>query len=457
MSSVLIEVGGALHVIIIMGWCVSSFSESVSEKKLGASPNKHWQAKISSGFDRLVAFASTAIDRGKEIRRRGSADDREVAAFPKSSSDRVPKNAMHRQWVVDSVVHKDRGGASTHAKDNTLSLKFKVVHTKKHSEEQIRKLSTSSSSSDDVPVRGKGPRTPPNTPPRTPSPLPTLTTSHSSIVRDSTVSDDVLSVTPVSPVAREPHILDAARCKIDQRQTPPLNDGTDVTLESPYDRHFKKKLVQKGRNLSTKYQSKFRPKGKDWDWNQSSYVSDSGGVRSSSTPVAGCTPYTKPLNDSTVPFSMISCSNPHVNSTSRLPPSTLVPAHPPMLPNMPLMSPNFPTSQSTTPLLPPSTVNMVPNVRLPHYPAGSGSMQASSRHGPVLPNTSTTSPTPRTHSLPPPLSSPPLSHRSGINLEPQRAAVPRRPLETDYADVCGAGVVQRDLNSNLAASRHPGK
>ena len=43
--------------------------------KKGANPNK-WQAQISSGFDALIGFASSELDRSKEMRRK-SVDSNE--------------------------------------------------------------------------------------------------------------------------------------------------------------------------------------------------------------------------------------------------------------------------------------------------------------------------------------------------------------------------------------------
>lgn len=51
-----------------------------NKKGGGANPNK-WQAQISSGFDALIGFASSELDRSKEMRRK-SVD----------SSDRSPSH-----------------------------------------------------------------------------------------------------------------------------------------------------------------------------------------------------------------------------------------------------------------------------------------------------------------------------------------------------------------------------
>ena len=49
-----------------------------------ATPDKNWQAQINTGFDALVAFASSELDRSRELKRKTSNDDMPVDTSPVS-------------------------------------------------------------------------------------------------------------------------------------------------------------------------------------------------------------------------------------------------------------------------------------------------------------------------------------------------------------------------------------
>ena len=73
--------------------------------KKGANPNK-WQAQISSGFDALIGFASSELDRSKEMRRK-SVD----------SNERSPSHGGYGSdpSTVQGIRNKNGGRAGMHA------------------------------------------------------------------------------------------------------------------------------------------------------------------------------------------------------------------------------------------------------------------------------------------------------------------------------------------------------
>ncbi|GAB6026552.1 hypothetical protein CHUAL_012970 [Chamberlinius hualienensis] len=274
----------------------------------------------------------------KETKRRSSEDgDTESDSSP-SVSVSEKTNPMHRQWVVDSN-HKDH--SSAHSRDSTLSMKFKVVHpTPKQTSDSSSLRRTDSSSN------RKGPRTPPDTPPQTPPPD--------------------ASATPRANVVPQPlrdaeiprYITSKTRSGFQSQSSPPtvVTDDTNNGTNN-YDRHFKKKLFHKG----SKYPSSFRPKGKDWDWNQ---TSSSQEVAKNTVPIVAstCNTVTTSSTVSQVYPSAQAQSEPQssqppqqsTTTISRLPP----PNRPPMLPMSiaPVMTiiPNLP--------MPPSTYTMATSI-----------------------------------------------------------------------------------------------
>lgn len=461
-------------------------SEVGSDKRVSASPSKHWQAKVSSGFDRLVAFASTAIDRSKEMRRRSSMEDREISSKVSSNAERVnantervPKSAMHRQWVVDAVVNKDR--TNTHAKDNTLSLKFKVVHTKEFVD-QGRKSSTSST--EDPPFRCKGPRTPPDTPPRTPSPEPLAASSantqrgpftpvYSPHSVSSSQSDASPSCSPKSQSCSPGHRDNAEiQCLSSSRKSPPPCESYDTKSDvskSPYDRHFKKKFVHKGRNWSTKYQSKFRPKGKDWDWNQSSSANE-GSLKSGAQLITRIAPLShgnQPQVDSDMPSGIVpavgatvSASASHLPAISNVSMSAAagpaVTTASPMISNMSIPPPSFSLPPPVATTNPPTPLLAFPDISIPppnHRPqtrpiTHTTSQQQTVHHHLTSPGNVPIVAGGRIHQISQPIH-PPMSILASA-LESHRA-LPRRGTELNYSSMCTAS----RNSAVLPVPRHP--
>lgn len=224
-----------------------------------------------------MAFASTHLDKnkGKKVH--------DVAPYKQSP--------VEKTWVVDTVKPAD--GNSSNIKETTLSLKFKVVHTSPAREsntpeykvEEAEAVETDSQQS-----AKKGPKTPPDTPPRTPTP--------------SSVESPLRPITPQMPASpRDSPLIRTTRSRSRSNESrgssqasqspspaplppPPLpatsveNSTTGGGKTRP-DHCFKKKFLYRDKTwhnhsvssansgmasgVLTKYQGKFRPKGKNWD------------------------------------------------------------------------------------------------------------------------------------------------------------------------------------------------
>lgn len=171
-------------------------AEALTRRPEGSSHGRHhWQARVSSGFDKLVALASNqpepppAAARKDPVAATGGACSSSASSSSSSSSSEhceAPRQAPqqpHKKWVVDRVHRKDRGGESG-TQLESLSIKIKAVNAGPPSPTRKRHRSppgpapsskkgggAASGGRSPLPKR-RGPRTPPDTPPRTPSASP---------------------------------------------------------------------------------------------------------------------------------------------------------------------------------------------------------------------------------------------------------------------------------------------
>uniref|UniRef100_A0A2R5L708 Histone-lysine N-methyltransferase, H3 lysine-79 specific n=1 Tax=Ornithodoros turicata TaxID=34597 RepID=A0A2R5L708_9ACAR len=193
-------------------------AESLSRKPEGSSSSHgrhHWQARVSSGFEKLVALASHQVEPPKE------------EAPPPSSSSSTSSSSYYdvppqqKKWVVDRVHRKDRGESGTQLE--SLSIKIKAVNTGAPSPARKRHRSPSyslkkSSTGRSPTPRRKGPRTPPDTPPRTPSASPERpATPH----------------TPLSPLHGDPHSPISSVDSPFSRRSPSRSVSPVPSLSSP--------------------------------------------------------------------------------------------------------------------------------------------------------------------------------------------------------------------------------
>lgn len=208
-----------------------------------------WQDKISSGFDRLVAFASTELDK----RRRSTEGDSTTSCNTSPDSgighgDPPPANVM----LPPGKKRLSANDMDSHSPGPKMPRLFKTPPAK------------ASPGRDSPPIldpplvidMGGVPRTPsPSSPPPltidTFSPAP-LDGPYSPI----SASADDLSAPPISPPSLPPSVpLKYQRPEHPEKKT----------------HHFKKKFFHRENwdayeDPANHHKGKFRPKGKDWNW-----------------------------------------------------------------------------------------------------------------------------------------------------------------------------------------------
>ena len=234
------------------------FSGVSEDGRVKESPaSKRWNNQISAGFDALLGFASTELDKNKDIRRKSSETD---------------------PIVLPSSNHKGSGAVST-SKD-TVST---TCTTRSESRDSgLGKDSESDPHSSRTPVntppvgasengpvaspRGNG-TSPRGSPRLASSPLPRSRSRSSSSESHASRRDGKQSPHHRSR-SRSPHSRD---------------NSTEHDKYSNYDRHFKKKFFgrskvqeqstptktpsQEGNGQAKYSHAKFRPKGKNWEKN----------------------------------------------------------------------------------------------------------------------------------------------------------------------------------------------
>lgn len=185
---------------------LSRFDEKRSSQKKRSRRflGRNWQARISSGFEKLVALASMPNHPPKKVLDKHKTDNQRPVRKTEHQTSSPGKTGMKplreigsRKWVIDSIKH---GQSSSNGQENSVSIKFKAVHPiGSGNSSNLRDHNTDTSQSESVQTSGsdsseqlhtrRGPRTPPDTPPSTPSVSPelpptsdvtSLTVSHSS-------------------------------------------------------------------------------------------------------------------------------------------------------------------------------------------------------------------------------------------------------------------------------------
>lgn len=188
-----------------------------------------WQDRISSGFDRLVAFASTELDK----RRRSTEGNDSCNTSPDSGIGHG---------------HGDIPAASMVPPKQALKLNPNPKPTL---------LPPGKSYFESSPLLDQG--TDDSGPPRTPSPSSPMTTNNNLSINFSPEPAPPPPPPEKSPTRLHPSLLKYQRYPEDKRKP---------------DAHFKKKFYYREHwkdDSWTKNEDrpdKFRPKGKDWDWNK---------------------------------------------------------------------------------------------------------------------------------------------------------------------------------------------
>lgn len=220
-----------------------------TEDEVAKGSTEKWQDKISSGFDRLMSFASTELDK----RRRSTEGD--SAASCNTSPD-------------SGIGHGDPPPPPPLLLPSTTSGRK-------------RSASTSSAPASDEPESEPTPMSlpkmprllnksppPPDGPPRTPSPSSSADeqTPSSNEPFTSLPSSSTSSV-PLKYQRPEYHHHHHHHHNNHHRDYNPANDNKQ--------NHFKKKFVRESWSSNwtqahpNQQKGKFRPKGKEWDWNGS--------------------------------------------------------------------------------------------------------------------------------------------------------------------------------------------
>ncbi|XP_076335683.1 uncharacterized protein LOC143238923 isoform X2 [Tachypleus tridentatus] len=152
-----------------------------SDKHTEQTRGRHWQAKINSRFDKLLALASNPDDGQQKELSKSEKRGNIYHSSRKNASKGTMSHQEPKKWVVDSIKHGDHKSSS---QDNSVSITFKAVspttritslghrtrdhhHHRGSSPSRLRLRKTSSPH-----LPRKGPRTPPDTPPCSPSASP---------------------------------------------------------------------------------------------------------------------------------------------------------------------------------------------------------------------------------------------------------------------------------------------
>lgn len=236
-----------------------------------------WQKQISSGFDSLINFASSELDRSKEIRRKSMETDQKCGMS--SGPPRItPSSISLQERLPGSPSMDDKSGMPTLTPvEGSKERKVKSGKSPQQSSPQHRAARSRSSSSDSKSSRNKD-------------------------------SSNHLSIKQSIPHSRSRSPSPRAKDKD--------SDDTKHDKYSKYDKHFKKKFFGKDYNFkkqnaqksSEGVYGKFKHvKGKDWEKNQetSSQVerSSSKASSSSSSPPVSSSPSTGPAGKSSRPAS----------------------------------------------------------------------------------------------------------------------------------------------------------
>ena len=236
------------------------------------SPNRHWQAQISSGFDALIGFASSELDRSKEHRRRsGEGEGRgHQGATPGMVMGSGASTIKMVSRVLESSemrAHLEREAACNGPDNNNSGARTNSPQVTLGSSAGSTELRTTLSRSSATSKASSSPQRKSRSRSRSSS-----VESHASKSSHGSRRDAVLH-------AQQRQNSGHSR----SRSRSPSPHGRDSSTDSPnadkyskYDRHFKKKFFGKDYNFKQNTQpekdarrGKFKPKGKDWEHNHS--------------------------------------------------------------------------------------------------------------------------------------------------------------------------------------------
>ncbi|XP_041356679.1 histone-lysine N-methyltransferase, H3 lysine-79 specific-like isoform X1 [Gigantopelta aegis] len=139
----------------------SSSGGSKTKTHESTSPDKKWQAQINSGFDALVAFASSELDRSRELKRKTSDNDKPLETSPVTPSTPSPPrdSGSSKAKGLFAAVKLPFRCDSTSAKCPKLSDMSSVSSPSSSSSRGAHNSPRSSS-----PLDRRGPHTPPGSP-----------------------------------------------------------------------------------------------------------------------------------------------------------------------------------------------------------------------------------------------------------------------------------------------------
>ncbi|KAG5876348.1 hypothetical protein JTB14_003670 [Gonioctena quinquepunctata] len=195
-----------------------------------------WQDRISSGFDRLVAFASTELDK----RRRSTEGSDSCNTSPDSG-----------------IGHGHGDLPPSIVPPNKQTLKLNP-----NSKPTLFKMPTSKTYLESPPILDQG--TDESGPPRTPSPSSPLPSNNSLSIN--------FSPEPIpekSPTRLNPALLKYQRYPEDKKRP-----DTHFKKKFYYREHWRDDSWSKNEERHEPLKDKFKPKGKDWDWNNKDHHSD---------------------------------------------------------------------------------------------------------------------------------------------------------------------------------------
>lgn len=191
-----------------------------------------WQDRISSGFDRLVAFASTELDK----RRRSTEGNDSCNTSPDSGIGHGHGD------MLPASINVAPSKQTLKLNPNPKPTLFKMPSNKTYLESPT----------------GLEPVIDESGPPRTPSPSSPIPSNNLSIN---------FSPEPV-PVEKSPTRLNPALLKYQRYPEEKKKPDTHFKKKFYYREHWRDDTWSKNEERHEPLRDKFRPKGKDWDWNK---------------------------------------------------------------------------------------------------------------------------------------------------------------------------------------------
>ena len=236
----------------------------MEEGKGKESSTNNWQKQISSGFDSLISFASSELDRSKEIRRKSMEVDNKSSGPPRITPSSI-------------ALHEKLPGSPSTEKDDKVPTSMPTLSPVDVRPAEAPKESRS---------KGKGTKSPQHSSPQHKGTRSRSSSSESKSKKDSKDSANHLSIKNSS--------------KSRSRSPSPRSKDSDDKY-SKYDKHFKKKFFGRDYNFkkdnahpksgSEGVYGKFKHvKGKDWEKSQSSELDSLQASNSSKSSEVSSTP-----------------------------------------------------------------------------------------------------------------------------------------------------------------------